>query len=705
MKLKFLPFLTCLFIFAQTHAQLSIQGNGITNVIDFDNAVNGVNQPYNGSGLTANPALGQLDADAWAITGFSDGSQAFGMAATSGDFAEGSSPGGIPSGGLYAFNISGAGATLGIQPSGSDWTPGTVTLKIVNTGSTTINTVDIAYNAYVFNDESRGNTLAFFYSTDDANYTEIAGLKVTSPSTGDGSPAWALHPKSTTLFNLGIPPGGTLYLRWAGDDLIGSGARDEFAIDDISVTAEGSVEPCTEPTAQATSMTFGSITSNFIQGSFTNSDASNYLVLMSSSNMLTVTPTDGLVYSSGSVLGNAEVIQYGTSSSFSVGSLNELTTYYFYVFAANDNCDGAPDYYNLNPLSGAATTTEAGSNSCNYSGAYYNGIGSESCADLKTALHNLIDDHTSVSYSALWTHYQTTDDRTNDAGTATILWDMYSDNPIGSETEFTFVSDQGGSYSGEGDCYNREHTFPRNFWGGSTNTMMNTDMFVVVPTDGWVNGVRDNDPYGEVVPGTETVITSNGSRSGTCAYTMPGYSGPVFEPIDAYKGDFARGYFYMATRYEDQIASWANLSTEGDAILDGATYPVYEPWFLNMLISWHNSDPVSQKEIDRNESIFGIQGNRNPFIDCPEFVNRVWGDCSSSCSAILTMTGPVSSGAYLAGDLVQTSGVTTVGATETVIFDATNSIELNVDFEVILGAEFDAIIGGCALRVGHNEEK
>ncbi len=612
----------CLFIFAQTHAQLSIQGNGITNVIDFDNAVSDVNEPFGGSGLTANPAFGQLDADAWAITGFSDGAKAFGVAKTSGDFARGSSSGGVSTGGLYAFSISGSGTSLGVQPGGSDWTPGTITLKVVNGGSTPINTIDIAYTAYVRNDQDRGNTLGFSYSTNDVNYTSVSALTITSTAARDATPSWQSNPKTTTLVNLDMQPGGTLYLRWTGNDLTGSGSRDEFAIDDISVTAAGSVGPCTEPSAQATNMTFGTITSNFVQGSFNNSDAGKYLVLMSTSNTLTGTPADGVIYSSGSILGNAEVIKYGTSNSFSVGALDELTTYYFYVFGANDNCEGGPDYYNVNPLSGAASTLEAGSSS------YYSTIGNQTCADLKTALHGLIGGHTSVSYSALWTHYQTTDDRTNDAGNATIVWDMYSDNPNGSETEFTFVTDQCGSYAGEGSCYNREHSFPKSFWGGTTNNPMYTDMFTVVPVDGWINSVRNNHPYGEVVPGTESNITSNGSRTGTCAYTMPGYTGTVFEPIDAYKGDLARGYFYMATRYEDQIASWENFTAEGNAIMDGTAFPAYEPWFLNMLVSWHNLDPVSQKEIDRNEAIYGIQGNRNPFIDHPEYVAMIWGDCS-----------------------------------------------------------------------------
>jgi hypothetical protein len=151
---------------------------------------------------------------------------------------------------------------------------------------------------------------------------------------------------------------------------------------------------------------------------------------------------------------------------------------------------------------------------------------------------------------------------------------------------------------------------------------MYSDLFHLVPTDGYVNGHRSNYPFGEV--GTATWTSLNGSQVGSCNY--PGYSGTVFEPIDDYKGDFARNYFYMATRYSDIIANWENYETNGDAVLNGTSYPAYEEWFLNMIIEWHNADPVDQKEIDRNNTIYGIQNNRNPYIDHPEYVDLVWGD-------------------------------------------------------------------------------
>jgi len=107
-------------------------------------------------------------------------------------------------------------------------------------------------------------------------------------------------------------------------------------------------------------------------------------------------------------------------------------------------------------------------------------------------------------------------------------------------------------------------------------------------------------------------------------------SGTVFEPIDEYKGDLARIYFYMAARYYDKIASWQNNGT-ADNVLAGNSYPVYDEWHLDLLLKWHSEDPVSQKEIDRNDACYDYQGNRNPFVDYPEFVCAVWGgSCDSS---------------------------------------------------------------------------
>ena len=241
---------------------------------------------------------------------------------------------------------------------------------------------------------------------------------------------------------------------------------------------------------------------------------------------------------------------------------------------------------------------------------------------LKSELHNIIDNHSTQSYSALWSFYLSYGRDTFYENDGSIL-DIYSENPSGSDPfTFTAGSDQCGSYSGESDCYNREHAFPRSWFGGAVSPM-NTDIHHIFPTDGYVNARRSSYPYGEV--GSASYISSNGSRLGSAASGL-GYSGTVFEPIDEFKGDIARAYFYMATRYEDVVSGWENQSSYGDATLNGSSNQVYENWFLNMLLSWHAQDPVSQKEIDRNDAAYSFQGNRNPFVDHPELVGEIWGN-------------------------------------------------------------------------------
>ena len=226
--------------------------------------------------------------------------------------------------------------------------------------------------------------------------------------------------------------------------------------------------------------------------------------------------------------------------------------------------------------------------------------------ELKSALHDIIDNHNSQSNSSLWTHFQSTDVKTNGK-----VWDMYSDIPDGTPPyEFTFVIDQCGNYSQEGDCYNREHSWPSSWF--NDDYPMKTDLFQIYPTDGYVNNRRANYPFGEV--GTSTWVSENGSTVGYCSY--PDCNGTVFEPIDEYKGDFARTYFYMSTRYFCEDSGW-----DENEMVDGAEL---KPWAVDMLLDWHENDPVSQKELDRNEDVYGIQGNRNPYIDHPEFSQRVW---------------------------------------------------------------------------------
>ena len=253
---------------------------------------------------------------------------------------------------------------------------------------------------------------------------------------------------------------------------------------------------------------------------------------------------------------------------------------------------------------------------------YYQSAEGLSGYNLKTALHNIIKNHNSRSYGDLWDLYASSEIDSYYENDGTIL-DIYSENPTGSDPyNYTIVSDQCGTYSSEGDCYNREHTFPKSWFGGEVYPMY-TDAHHIYASDGYVNARRSNYPYGEV--GSATYMSENGCLLGSAASGL-GYSGTVFEPIDEFKGDLARAYFYMATRYQDVIASWESNSANSDAVLNGTSNQVFEDWFLDLLLQWHQQDPVSQKEIDRNDAVFDFQENRNPFVDHPEFVNTIWGN-------------------------------------------------------------------------------
>ena len=239
---------------------------------------------------------------------------------------------------------------------------------------------------------------------------------------------------------------------------------------------------------------------------------------------------------------------------------------------------------------------------------YYDSAVGKSGNALQEALSDLIGDR-ELGYDNLWEAYRTTDRREDGK-----VWDMYS-----STTDFVFGSDQCGGYSGEGDCYNREHSVPKSWLGGTKYS----DAHVVVPTDGYVNNRRSNMPFGEV--GSTSYVSNGGfSQVGTCS--VAGYSGSVFEPADEYKGDFARIYFYMATRYTTECGGW---SGEGSSVFSGS-FPYLKDWTREMMLRWHREDPVSEKEVNRNDAVYQLQGNRNPFIDYPELVDLIFGEQTST---------------------------------------------------------------------------
>ncbi|QZK90711.1 endonuclease [Flavobacterium sp. CHNK8] len=232
---------------------------------------------------------------------------------------------------------------------------------------------------------------------------------------------------------------------------------------------------------------------------------------------------------------------------------------------------------------------------------------------LKTQLYNIIKGHTTLSYGDLYVTYSTSDIDNFFEKDGTVL-DMYSENPAGTDPyTYSIASTQRcGNYVKEGDCYNREHIIPQSVF--NEQSPMVSDAHFITPTDGKVNGLRSNYPHANVAVASETTL--NGSKLG--ASTTAGYSGPVFEPIDEFKGDIARMYFYFATRYENTVAGYSY------AMFNNSTGKVFTDAFLAQLISWHNLDPVSPREIERNNAIYARQNNRNPYIDNPNYVAAVW---------------------------------------------------------------------------------
>ena len=198
---------------------------------------------------------------------------------------------------------------------------------------------------------------------------------------------------------------------------------------------------------------------------------------------------------------------------------------------------------------------------------------------------------------------------------------MYS-----TKTEFEFGThqDKGSGGNKEGQFYNREHSFPNSWFGGKVMPMY-TDLHHMYPTDKMVNNKRGNNPFGET-DGESFISANNFSKLGKS--TVEGYTGIVFEPNDEYKGDFARTYFYMVTCYEEKLPDWYTNYSDSQPTLDGNTYPGLSEWQLKMLMKWAHNDPVSEKEIHRNNAVFGIQENRNPFIDYPGLEEYIWGNLS-----------------------------------------------------------------------------
>lgn len=238
--------------------------------------------------------------------------------------------------------------------------------------------------------------------------------------------------------------------------------------------------------------------------------------------------------------------------------------------------------------------------SANVPVGYYSSIDGKRGQDLKNAVHLLLKNHTVMTYSSLWYHFQSTDCHFENHNQ---VWDMYSN--------ITRYFRGSSAVSG----MNREHSFPKSWWGG-TQVDAYTDLNHLYPSDGEANLAKNNYPLGEV----STASYNNGcTKVGTPVAGQGGGCATVFEPDDEYKGDFARTYFYMATCYQDYTWKYTYM-------VSNTSWMTLNQWSINLLLKWSRQDPVSDKEVARNEAVYKIQNNRNPFIDNPLLAEYIWGD-------------------------------------------------------------------------------
>lgn len=241
---------------------------------------------------------------------------------------------------------------------------------------------------------------------------------------------------------------------------------------------------------------------------------------------------------------------------------------------------------------------------------YYRPVEGLKKAELKTALHELIQPETVLDYGGkgegyTWSGFAVTD-RMPDGES---VRDRYSDIA----RTFNGLEAVPGM--------NIEHVFANSWWGHTVNEAY-CDLFNLFPSDASANGRKSNNPMG-VVDG-EASFDNGVTRVGRSSSYRADSLITVWEPADQWKGDFARTFFYMATCYEDLQDEWQ--TKEGLLVVQPDRYPTLRPWVSSLLLEWNEADPVDDIERDRNEAVYGIQGNRNPFVDYPQLAAYIWGD-------------------------------------------------------------------------------
>lgn len=247
---------------------------------------------------------------------------------------------------------------------------------------------------------------------------------------------------------------------------------------------------------------------------------------------------------------------------------------------------------------------------------YYRQADGKKAAALKTALYNIIGNPSVKSYNSLWTYYYDTDRLSDNQ-----VVDRYSN------TKRYFTSQNGNAVSG----MNKEHGIPQSWWGGGTSGI-GADLQHVMPSESDANSRKSNYGMG--------IVTSQSWTNGSIKVGKgtAGNNGTVqlWEPADNWKGDFARAYFYIVTAYEEKSL----VQKEGANTMQNNTYPKLQQWAYELYIKWSAEDPVDDLERKRNDVVYGIQGNRNPFVDFPGLERYIWGDLKNTPVDLANYTSP-----------------------------------------------------------------
>ena len=260
---------------------------------------------------------------------------------------------------------------------------------------------------------------------------------------------------------------------------------------------------------------------------------------------------------------------------------------------------------------------------------YYNAIDGKQDSVLKSTLGQIIRPHTAIPYGSgaesTWGVFYYSDQ--DEEG---YCMDMYCD----SWKKFTSV---GAVVSG---C-NIEHSFAKSWWGGSKNDAYK-DCYHLNPSNSTANSSRSNYPLGVPTKDLKDQLVTGSLKVGKATYE--GETFWVFEPKDEYKGDFARAYFYMATCYGDEL-TWRldNKDVGSKYAMRNDSYLEFRDWEIEVLLTWHRQDPVSEKETKRMDAVSDFQHNRNPYIDYPELAEYIWGNKKGIAVKCSELTGEVTS--------------------------------------------------------------